>query len=160
MITFENKQSVGTFILRIASSLALLAHGPVLKLAQTGMPYQIDVFERLGFPGPLAYLVLGTETIAGLMLLLGYRVRIAAAAALIVMLGATYAHSGNGWLFALPGGGWEFPAFWSAALVVQVFLGAGMLSLEKLQPATLAEHLALGTTLTEGARDHAAPDRE
>jgi hypothetical protein len=41
------------------------------------------------------------------------------------MLGAAVQHAGNGWLFTAPGGGWEFPAFLAAALLVQAGLGAG-----------------------------------
>jgi len=42
-----------------------------------------------------------------------------------VLLGATWAHAGNGWLFTSPNGGWEYPAFWTVALIVQAFLGDG-----------------------------------
>jgi putative oxidoreductase len=42
-----------------------------------------------------------------------------------VLLGATWAHAGNGWLFSAPNGGWEYPAFWSVALLVQALLGNG-----------------------------------
>ena len=50
------------------------------------------------------------------------------------MLGATLQHAGNGWLFSAPGGGWEFPAFWTVALLVQAGLGAGAFALD---PAAL-----------------------
>ena len=47
-------------------------------------------------------------------------------ALLPILLGASIlAHGGNGWMFANEGGGWEFPAFWAVALVVQALLGAG-----------------------------------
>ena len=42
-----------------------------------------------------------------------------------IMLGAAVQHAGNGWLFSAAGGGWEFPAFWAVALLVQAGLGAG-----------------------------------
>ena len=41
------------------------------------------------------------------------------------MLGALAVHWGAGWVFSSEGGGWEFPAFWSIALVVQALLGNG-----------------------------------
>ena len=46
-----------------------------------------------------------------------------------VLLGATWAHAGNGWLFTAQGGGWEYPAFWTLALVVQALLGDGAYAL-------------------------------
>ena len=46
-----------------------------------------------------------------------------------VLIGATIQHAGNGWMFASPNGGWEFPAFWTVALAVQALLGAGAFAL-------------------------------
>jgi len=46
-----------------------------------------------------------------------------------ILLGATWAHSGNGWLFTSPKGGWEYPAFWTLTLVVQALLGEGAYAL-------------------------------
>ena len=45
-----------------------------------------------------------------------------------VLLGATWAHLGNGWLFTSPKGGWEYPAFLTLAAVVVGLLGDGRYS--------------------------------
>ena len=37
----------------------------------------------------------------------------------------------SGWLFGAQGGGWEFPAFWTVALVVQALLGPGRWALSE-----------------------------
>jgi putative oxidoreductase len=34
-------------------------------------------------------------------------------------------HGKNGWLFSNKDGGWEYPAFWAAALLVLFLLGDG-----------------------------------
>jgi putative oxidoreductase len=34
-------------------------------------------------------------------------------------------HVANGWVFTAPNGGWEFPAFLTAMLLVQALLGDG-----------------------------------
>jgi putative oxidoreductase len=34
-------------------------------------------------------------------------------------------HGKNGWLFSNKDGGWEYPAFWAAALVVVFLMGDG-----------------------------------
>ena len=47
-----------------------------------------------------------------------------------ILIGSiVFGHWDAGWLFSNEGGGWEFPAFWTAALVVQVLLGDGALAL-------------------------------
>jgi hypothetical protein len=40
-------------------------------------------------------------------------------------------HAANGWSFANPGGGWEYPAFWAAALFAQFLLGDGAYALAR-----------------------------
>ena len=47
-----------------------------------------------------------------------------------IMVGATLQHLPNGWMFGGRGGGWEFPAFWTVAMVVQAGLGAGAWALD------------------------------
>lgn len=122
----------GTLLLRLTLGTALLAHGPYLKPFVFTMPGTTGFFEKLGLPGPLAWVVLAVETVTGLMLVLGLQVRIAALAALPILLGATWAHSHAGWLFAHAEGGWEYPAFWSLALVAQALLGEGAYALSAL----------------------------
>jgi putative oxidoreductase len=47
-----------------------------------------------------------------------------------IMIGATIQHLPAGWLFTAQGGGWEFPAFWTIALLVQAGLGAGAFAID------------------------------
>ena len=49
------------------------------------------------------------------------------------LLGATWAHAGNGWLFTAANGGWEYPAFLTAAAAVQALLGDGAFALGSLR---------------------------
>ncbi len=43
-----------------------------------------------------------------------------------VLLGAViFVHLGNGFFFSAPNGGWEYPAFWAVALIVQALVGDG-----------------------------------
>ena len=39
-------------------------------------------------------------------------------------------HAGNGWMFSNPRGGWEFPAFWTVALIAQALIGPGAFALK------------------------------
>lgn len=70
----------------------------------------------------------------GAALIAGVWVRLVSLLFLPVMIGATLPHLPNGRLFSAPGGGWEFPAFWTVLLLVQAGLGAGA---HALDPARL-----------------------
>jgi len=62
-------------------------------------------------PSFFAFAVLAFEIVGGILSVLGVRVREAALPVSSVSLGATWAHSGAGWLFTNTGGGWEYPLF-------------------------------------------------
>ena len=72
-------------------------------------------FESLGLPGFLAYATIAAELGGGVLLIAGVYTRTVAFALVPVLLGATWAHFGNGWLFTSPKGGWEYPAFLTLA---------------------------------------------
>ena len=112
------------FVLRVASGTAFLAHG-LLKVNVFTVAGTVGYFESLGLPGLFAYLTILAELTGGAALILGLGTRVAAVALIPVLLGATWVHGGNGWLFSAQGGGWEFPVFWSVALVATALLGRG-----------------------------------
>lgn len=123
-------------LLRLALGVALVAHG-ALKLFVFTIPGTVQYFESIGYPGFMAYLVILAELGGGTALLLGVAVRPVALALVPVLIGATLQHAGNGWLFNVPGGGWEFPAFWTVTLVVQALLGAGAFALRLPVPESI-----------------------
>jgi len=105
----------------------------LLKYFVFTLPGTEQFFVSVGFPGFLAYVTFGVELIGGILLLLGVATRAVAVVLIPVLLGATFVHAGNGWLFTSPNGGWEYPAFWTVTLIVQAFLGNGALAL-RLSP--------------------------
>lgn len=113
------------FLLRVGLGLLFLAHGLVLKVMTFTIPGTVGFFESIGYPGVFAYLVILGEIGGGILLIAGVYTRWIALALLPIMIGATLQHAGNGWVFSAQGGGWEFPAFWTALLVVQSLLGSG-----------------------------------
>ncbi|MBM2712966.1 DoxX family protein [Mesorhizobium caraganae] len=115
----------GILMLRILTGIALLAHSLYLKVFVLTMPATVEFFRSLGLPGPVAWLILFVEVSSGLMLIVGIKPRLAAVAAAVVLLGATWAHSGNGWEFSSTGGGWEYPFFWGVVLLSIALLGDG-----------------------------------
>lgn len=112
-------------LLRVSLGAVLLAHGLVLKVLTFAVPGTVGYFESIGYPGYFAYFVIIGEIGGGLALILGVWTRAIAILLLPIMIGATLQHVGNGWVFSAPKGGWEFPVFLTAMLVVQSLLGDG-----------------------------------
>jgi putative oxidoreductase len=124
------KPELGAFILRIALGTVLLAHSIYLKLIVFTLAGTAEFFVSMGLPRSLAYVVFTIETIAGFALILGLYSRLFAALVIPVLLGATWAHIGNGWLFTNTGGGWEYPLFLAMMAIVQLSLGNGRYALQ------------------------------
>lgn len=126
----DNKTApYGALVLRVSLGAMFLVHSLYLKLVVFTLPGTVKFFESLGLPGAAAHLTIAVEAIGGLMLLLGVKTRYAAAALLPVLLGASWVHWKNGWLFTNANGGWEYPVFLAAATVVQALVGDGAFAL-------------------------------
>ena len=126
----ERLQPYGTLVLRVALGVMFLVHSLYLKLVVFTLPWTVKFFESLGLPGWTAHATIAVEAIGGAMLVLGVQTRWAAAAVLPVLLGATWAHWKNGWLFTNAGVGWEYPLFLAAMTVVQGLVGDGAFALK------------------------------
>ena len=117
-------------LLRLALGGMAVAHA-LLKLLVFTLPGTAAFFGSLGLPPALGYLTFAVELVAGVLLILGVQTRWVALALLPFLLGATWAHAGNGWLFSAQGGGWEYPAFLALAALVQALLGDGAYALRR-----------------------------
>lgn len=123
-MTTQTTTDYAATLLRVTSGALFLARG-LLKVNVFTVAGTVGFFESLGLPGFLAYLTIIAELVGGVALILGIGVRLASIALIPVLLGATWVHSGNGWLFSSEAGGWEFPLFWVVAQVAILLLGAG-----------------------------------
>jgi putative oxidoreductase len=110
--------------LRVSLGTLLIAHA-LLKINVFTVPGTVAYFATLGLPPMAAYLTIAGELLGGTALLLGIYTRLTALAVVPILVGAAWAHSGNGWVFTSPNGGWEFPAFLVMAALVQAMLGSG-----------------------------------
>ena len=119
----------GALLLRVSLGVMFIAHSLYLKLVVFTLPGTVKFFQSLGLPAASAYATIAVEAIGGVMLILGYRTRYAAIATLPVLLGATWVHAGNGWVFTSANGGWEYPVFLAIAVVVQALIGDGAYAL-------------------------------
>jgi putative oxidoreductase len=121
-------------LLRLALGIIFLAHSVYLKLFVFTLPGTAKFFGSLGLPPETAYLVFLAEAAGGLALILGVQTRTIAVLLIPVLLGATWAHAGNGWLFSAEGGGWEYPMFLTVTAAVQTLLGGGAYALTTREP--------------------------
>lgn len=115
-------------LLRVSLGVLFISHA-LLKLMVFTLPGTAQFFGSLGLPPFLGYVTFAAELVGGALLIVGVGTRAVALALVPILLGATWAHAGNGWLFSAPNGGWEYPAFWTVALFVQALLGDGAYAL-------------------------------
>lgn len=124
-MTDLNKAPYAALVLRVALGVLALAHG-LLKIIVFTPAGTVGFFESLGLPGALAYVTIAVEVVGGLALIAGVFTRYVALAMVPILIGSiVFAHGSAGWLFSNEGGGWEYPAFWAVALIVQAMLGDG-----------------------------------
>ncbi len=115
----------GALVLRIALGALFLAHF-ALKLFVFTPAGAAGFFGSLGLPPALAYVTMAAELLGSLALILGIYARAVALALIPLLLGTiVMVHGANGFFFDSKGGGWEYPAFWSIALLVLALIGDG-----------------------------------
>jgi putative oxidoreductase len=111
--------------LRLSLAALFIAHA-MLKVRVFTIPGTVKYFESLGLPGFMAYVTIAAELGGAAALILGIWPRWVALLLVPLILGTIVTvHGKNGWLFTNKDGGWEFPAFWAAALVALFLLGDG-----------------------------------
>jgi putative oxidoreductase len=140
-------QNLGLLAIRVALGIVFIAHGAD-KLGDLAGTEQF--FDSLGIPAPalMAPLVAFTETIGGLLLIVGLLTPLAGAALAIDMLVAFLTvHAGEG--FFVADGGYELVMLLGFASIGIAATGAGRLSLDAA--------LKLGDRVTSGGRTTAAP---
>jgi putative oxidoreductase len=120
----------GALVLRVGLGLMFIAHA-LLKYFVFTLPGTAQFFASLGLPSFLGYVTFAAELAGGVLLALGVYARYVALALVPILLGATWAHAGNGWVFSAPNGGWEYPAFLALAAIVQFFIGDGALAIRR-----------------------------
>lgn len=134
MTPTQDQVQYAAFLLRLALGAMFLAHSLILKLFVFTLPGTAGFFQSLGLPGWTAYATFAAEAIGGVLLILGVQARWVALALLPILVGATWAHSGNGWMFGYTNGGWEYPLYLSLLTVVQVLLADGAFALSPSHP--------------------------
>lgn len=127
----ESLKQHGEFLARTSLGIILLSHG-LLKIFVFTIPGTVGFFASLGLPAIVAYLTIFAELFGGIALIFGIYSRLVALLSLPILLGATWAHSGNGWVFSNPNGGWEFPLLLAVLAIVVFLQGSGSFAIKKL----------------------------
>lgn len=129
--TRASNADLAALVLRVTMGVLFVLHG-WMKYAIFTPAGTAAYFESIGLPGFLAYLTIAAEIVGGLALIAGLWTRWVSVALIPVMVGAGYfGHFASGFVFSNQGGGWEYPAFWTVALVVQALLGSGAFALRR-----------------------------
>jgi putative oxidoreductase len=124
----EGTAQQGALVLRLALGTMFIAHA-LLKYYVFTLPGTAQFFQSLGLPAVLAYVTFAAELVGGTLILAGLYGRWVSAALIPVLLGATWAHAGNGWVFTSSNGGWEYPAFLATAALAHALIGDGAYAL-------------------------------
>lgn len=119
----------GIALLRVSLGVMFLAHSVLLKYFVFTLPGTAQFFQSIGLPGPLAYVVFWMEAVGGALLVLGVGTRWVSLALVPILLGAMWAHIGNGWVFSGTNGGWEYPLYLAVLALAQALLGSGAFAL-------------------------------
>ena len=123
-------------ILRVTLGVMFIAHSLVLKYFMYTLPGTAQFFESIGLPGALAYLTFWAELVGGIALVAGIATRWVSLALIPILVGATWVHLGNGWVFSGANGGWEYPVFLIAVSLVQSLLGDGAFAVSRVFPVS------------------------
>ena len=128
-MTEDQLRSYGVLLLRVALGVMFLAHSIVYMLLTLTLPETAKFFVSIGLPAWLAYATFLAEALGGILLILGIQTRWVALVLSPILIGATWAHAGNGWLFASENGGWEYPLYLFVLCIAQAMLGDGTYAL-------------------------------
>ena len=130
-MTLQTNQNYGALLTRLSLGGVLLSHG-LLKVFVFTIPGTVGYFESLGLPAMAAYLTIFAEIVGGSAIILGLYTRLASLLSIPLLLGALWAHAGNGWVFNAEGGGWEFPLLLVLLASAVALQGSGPFALRKL----------------------------
>ncbi len=134
-------------VLRLIVGVAFFAHGAQQALGWFGgfgLSATLGGLSKMGMPGLLAWYIICATFLGGLGLLLGFLTRVAAAAIIVLMLGAIFmVHIKVGffmnWYGQLHGEGFEYHLLAIGGALVLLFKGGGAFSVDRAIAGSSAE---------------------
>ncbi len=118
------KEDMAMALLRVALGTVLVAHS-ALKFAVFGIPSTEMMFAAMGVWPWLALPVSAIEGVCGMALILGFWSGHAALLSLPILIGATWVHWNNGWVWTAKNGGWEYPLLLTVIAIIVAWAGPG-----------------------------------
>lgn len=131
---YAKSRDLSYLVIRLTVGGVLLVHGVGKLLTGTVTTFATVSLARRGIEPalPLAYVVLGIETVGAICIMAGLFTRFFAVAAGIEFAVITFvAHWPNGFWWVRPGGGWEYPLLWGLLFAAVVLRGGGPYSLDR-----------------------------
>ncbi len=111
--------------MRIALGMISFAHGYFLKVETFTIDGTVRFFASIGLSAIAAYLLIVSE-------ILGAFTRLAAWVSLPILIGATWMHLRNTWVFSAEGSDWEFPILLLTLAIAIGLGGAGKYAIDSL----------------------------
>jgi putative oxidoreductase len=130
----------GAMLLRVSLGLMFIAHSVILKYFVYTLTGTAQYFTSIGLPASLAYVVFALEATGGVLLVLGIQTRSVALSLIPVLVGATWAHIGNGWVFSNANGGWEYPLY---LIVISIVVALQADPMKAMQSAAVSDQRSL-----------------
>jgi len=128
---FRSQRDLSSFLLRFFIGLIFTVHGVGKVFVYGGIAETAANFvTEKHFPAWTAYASIFLEAIAGVLLLIGFQIRMASLMLIPVAVGIIIYHFPFGWVFSSPGGGWEYPQFLLISLMVIFLNGPDPYSLD------------------------------
>ncbi|PAF41476.1 DoxX family protein [Helicobacter sp. 11S03491-1] len=124
-------EDIGKLILRLNIGILMLFHG-IFKIID-GINGVSGLIEGMGLPAWISYGVFLGEVLAPIMLIIGFRVKIASILIIFTMLMAIFAlTSGNIFILNEKSGGWivELQGLYLFGALAIMFLGSGRFALD------------------------------
>jgi putative oxidoreductase len=128
----------GIFLLRFTLGIAWIAHA-LLKTSR-GMETTEALFLKNGIPQILAWPVFTMEVVGGLCIVLGLYSRQWLIALFPAIVAVIWIKWPVGWVYSNPGGGYEFPLFWTMTQFGAILLGDGKWAIDKSHSFSGAKH--------------------
>jgi putative oxidoreductase len=135
----STSNDVALTTLRVVLGVVFFAHGAQKMLGWFGgygFQGTMGFFTHMGFPAPVAFLIICTEFFGGLGLIVGLLTRIAALGIGVEMIGAIFmVHLQNGffmnWMGTQKGEGFEYHLLVIATAAALLLRGAGAFSVDR-----------------------------
>ncbi len=123
-LDFKPKTDIAALSIRLFLGTMFFMHG-FGKPFVVGMNIVVKGFLRRGLPEWTAYYASFIEILCGILLVLGYRTRLAVLLLFPIGIGILVYHMPFGWVFHNAGGGYEYPQLIIVSLIALFFLGGG-----------------------------------